>query len=54
MLLSNRYTPMIHYLADTSGGRHGTLITTCSAQTYRRFGKEEGHSDCESNLHHAL
>ncbi|HQY73276.1 MAG TPA: urea carboxylase-associated family protein [Aestuariivirga sp.] len=49
-LLSNRYTPLLEYVSDTSGGRHDTLIAACSSQMYIRFGREHDHPSCSSNF----
>ncbi|AZO68081.1 urea carboxylase-associated family protein [Mesorhizobium sp. M6A.T.Cr.TU.016.01.1.1] len=50
VLISNRYTPLLEYVADTAGGQHDTLIAACSAQMYVRFGREDGHPSCASNF----
>ncbi len=54
VLLSNRYTPMIAYLADTSGGKHDTLIAACNPDMYQRFGCDNDHPSCAGNFHAAL
>lgn len=54
VLISNRYTPMIEYVADSSGGKHDTLIAACSTEMYRRFGHGDNHASCASNFHSAL
>ena len=54
VLVSDRYTPLLRYAADTSGGQHDTLIAACSEQMYVRFGRGSGHPSCTSNLHAAL
>jgi uncharacterized protein YcgI (DUF1989 family) len=54
VLISNRYSPLLEYGEDTAGGRHDTLIAACSAEMYRRFGREEGHPSCASNFDKAM
>lgn len=54
VLLSNHYTPMVLYVADTSAGGHDTLIPACNIHMYRRFGRDDEHPSCEANLQSAL
>lgn len=53
MLVSNRYRPMLKWVADTSPGIHDTLMCCCSAGIYKKMG-HPGHDNCEDNLHRAL
>lgn len=53
-LVSDRYTPLLRYDSDTSGGRHDTLVAACNPEMYRRFGRPDEHPSCASNLHDAL
>ncbi|MGE0212961.1 MAG: DUF1989 domain-containing protein [Parvibaculaceae bacterium] len=50
VLISDRYAPLLEYVADTAGGRHDTLIAACSEEMYLRFGREKGHPSCASNF----
>lgn len=54
VLASNRYTPMLTVIADTSPGNHDTLMCSCSQAIYERMGCEDHHDNCEDNLHAAL
>lgn len=54
VLISNLYTPMLQYLADSSGGKHDTLIAACSSEMYRRFGQGDDHPSCASNFRRAV
>lgn len=50
VLVSDRYTPMLAYEADSAGGLHDTLIAACSVEMYRRFGRDPGHPSCAGNF----
>jgi uncharacterized protein len=52
-LVSNRYTPLLTILEDTSPGRHDTLIAACSAEMFARMGGSAGHRNCRDNLQEA-
>lgn len=49
-VLSNRYTPMLDFVADDSPGGHDTLIAACNPLMYRRAGAAPGHPSCAGNL----
>lgn len=53
-LVTNRYTPIMTVLADTSPGVHDTLMCSCSQAIYARMGCKTKHDNCEDNLHAAL
>ncbi len=53
ILISNRYTPLIEYIEDTTGGHHDTLIAACSSEMYKKFGLAE-HPSCASNFLKAI
>lgn len=50
VLVSNRYSPLLEYVEDTSGGNHDTLIAACSKEMYIKFGCRAGHASCASNF----
>ncbi|MET4433039.1 urea carboxylase-associated family protein [Mycolicibacterium sp. 624] len=54
VLVTNRYRPILSFLADTSPGLHDTLIAACSAAMYRQHGAAADHRSCQSNLNDAL
>ena len=49
-LVSDCYETVLHYLDDTTGGLHDTMIAPCSPAMYRRFGRAEGHPSCTENF----
>lgn len=49
-LVSNRFNPMLSFVADTSPGRHDTLHAACSEPSYRYFGAGANHANCQDNL----
>jgi uncharacterized protein len=53
-LVSNRFTPIVTFEADTSPGRHDTLYAACSPGSYRFYGYAEDHPSCEQNLRSVL
>lgn len=53
-LVGTRYTPLLEIVADSSPGRHDTLIAPCSAVMFERMGAGADHRSCASNLHEAL
>lgn len=54
LLVGNRYTPLLEVVADSSPGRHDTLIAPCSAEMFARMGGGAGHRSCAQNLREAL
>lgn len=50
VLVSDRYEPVVDYVADTTGGLHDTLIAPCNPEMYRRFGRPDGHPSCAGNF----
>ncbi|MGE0005725.1 MAG: DUF1989 domain-containing protein [Parvibaculaceae bacterium] len=54
VLISDRYVPLIDYVADTTGGRHDTLIAPCNPDMYRRFGRAPDHPSCAGNFRTAV
>jgi uncharacterized protein YcgI (DUF1989 family) len=53
-LVSTRRRPMLRFLADTSPGRHDTLLCACNHALYVGLGCTSYHRSCEDNLHEAL
>jgi uncharacterized protein YcgI (DUF1989 family) len=53
-LISDRYVPIIDYVADTAGGLHDTLIAPCNPDMYRRFGRRADHPSCTGNFWSAV
>ncbi len=53
-LVGSRYTPLLELVADSSPGRHDTLIAPCSATMFERMGAGADHRSCAQNLHEAL
>ncbi|MBS37414.1 MAG: aminomethyltransferase [Thiotrichales bacterium] len=49
-LVSNRFRAMLRIEADTSPGIHDTLHAACSAASYRFYGHDQTHPNCEDNL----
>lgn len=54
VLVTNRYTPILTVVADTSPGAHDTLIAACSRAMFRRAGRGDEHANCADNLREAL
>ena len=54
VLVSDRYAPVLDYVADTSGGMHDTLIAPCNPDMYRKFGRSADHPSCVGNFWAAL
>lgn len=54
VLVSNRYRPLLEITADTSPGRHDTLIAACSREFYARAGRGSDHPNCSDNFAAAL
>jgi len=53
-LITNRYSPILTILADSTTAEHDTLIAACSRDMYRRLGRGEDHANCADNLDAAL
>lgn len=50
-LYTDRWRPILHFVADTSPGIHDTLCPACSEMSYRKFyGCNDGHDNCSDNL----
>ncbi len=49
-LITNRYRPILTFTADTSPGRHDTLIAACSREMYLHAGRSHNHRNCADNL----
>ena len=53
-LYTNRRRPILHFLDDTSGGVHDTLIAACDRHRYALLGCSPDHANCTDNLAVAL
>jgi uncharacterized protein YcgI (DUF1989 family) len=53
-VVSNNRRPMLSMAADTSPGRHDTLLCPCNAAIYRELRCEGYHRSCTDNFHEAL
>lgn len=53
-LVTNLYRPILTVTADSSPGRHDTLIAACSRRMYERVGRGSDHANCTGNLAAAL
>jgi hypothetical protein len=51
--VTDRRTPLLGLVADTSPGRHDMLIPACDPERYRLLGAS-GHASCVTNVHQAL
>lgn len=54
VLLTNRRTPIVTLVEDTSGGVHDTLLAACDVHRYRMLGAAGHHDNCTENLQLAL
>ncbi|MFP6740570.1 MAG: urea carboxylase-associated family protein [Alphaproteobacteria bacterium] len=54
VMISNGYQTMFTIVADTSPGRHDSIIAACSEATYVWAGHPSGHGNCSDNLRAAL
>ncbi|MES0110072.1 urea carboxylase-associated family protein [Mesorhizobium sp. M0013] len=52
--VSNRFTPMLSVVEDTSPGVHDTLMCCCSRKTYERLKFQGYHDNCNDNFQSAL
>lgn len=53
-LYSNRRRPIMTLEADTSPGRHDTVMAPCDNERYGLLGCSEYHDNCKDNMHAAL
>lgn len=53
-LITNRRRPIMVLEADTSPGRHDTLIAACDDYRYGLLGCDDYHDNCTNNLHAAM
>lgn len=53
-LVTNRRRPILHLVADTSGGIHDTLVAACDRWRYELLGCAGYHDNCTDNLAAAL
>jgi len=51
---TNRREAILVLEADSSPGRHDTLMAACDRRRYERLGCTEYHRNCSDNLHEAL
>lgn len=51
---TNRRAPILVMEADSSPGRHDTLMAACDRRRYERLGCTEYHRNCADNLDEAL
>jgi uncharacterized protein YcgI (DUF1989 family) len=54
VLVDNLRRPLLRVVADTSPGRHDTLMPACDAQRYRDLGYPGEHRNCAANFLAAL
>jgi uncharacterized protein YcgI (DUF1989 family) len=52
--MTNLRRPILTVVADTSPGRHDTLIASCDQHRYRALGHKGHHDNCTENLTFAL
>ena len=53
-LFSNRRTPMLRFVRDTSPGVHDTLFDCCDEWVYANYGCAPGHANCRDNFKKAV
>ncbi|WP_118136282.1 DUF1989 domain-containing protein [Oceanicella sp. SM1341] len=53
-VMSSKRRPMVTLVADTTPGRHDTLLCPCSAEIYAELGQPAGHRSCTGNFHEAI
>jgi uncharacterized protein len=55
-LYTNKRTPILKFISDTSGHIHDTLIAACDIHRYRQLGvpEDQYHENCSDNLRIAL
>jgi uncharacterized protein YcgI (DUF1989 family) len=54
VLVSNRRSPILTIMDDTTPGVHDMLIAACDIHRYRQLGVEGYHENCADNLTRAL
>ena len=52
-LVTNKRSPILKFLSDTSGQIHDTLIPACDGERYKQL-NAPGHANCSDNLRQAL
>jgi hypothetical protein len=53
-MITNRRRPILTLEADTSPGRHDTLMAPCDNERYGLLGCTQYHDNCRDNLHAGL
>jgi uncharacterized protein len=53
-MITNRRRPILTLEADTSPGRHDTLIAPCDNERYGLLGCTSYHDNCKDNMHAGL
>ena len=53
-LVTNRRRPILHFEADTTPGRHDTLMAACDVYRYQLLGCEGYHDNCTDNMFEAM
>lgn len=53
-MVTNRRRPILTLEADTSPGRHDTLMAPCDNERYGLLGCTEYHDNCRDNMHAGL
>jgi uncharacterized protein YcgI (DUF1989 family) len=53
-MITNRRRPILTLEADTSPGRHDTLIAPCDNERYELLGCTSYHDNCKDNMHAGL
>ena len=54
VLVSNQRRPMLCVVADTTPGRHDTLMAACDRHRYEQLGAVGYHDNCADNLRSAV
>ena len=54
VLVSNQFTPLLRFDADTTDGFHDSLHAACSVGSYAFFGETQHYPNCEDNLRETL
>ena len=50
IMVTNKRRPILHFVEDTSGGLHDTLMSACDRYRYELLGCEGYHDNCTDNL----
>ncbi len=53
-LVTNRRSPILEMVADSSAGIHDTVIAACDAYRYEELGAESYHDNCSDNMRMAM